>query len=102
MADVRRRGLLRLWVLCALWAAAAAGCATRHPRAAAVGGDENGPAVHQAFVSTAAGKKVEYYWAKPDGDGPFPALIYIHGHQPGARPGAQEMVSFGVVERVAR
>ena len=33
--------------------------------------------IHHDFLNIAA-KKIEYYWAAPQGNGPFPAIIYIH------------------------
>jgi len=35
-----------------------------------------------------ANKKVEFFWSRPTKDGPWPVLIYIHGHQPGHEGGA--------------
>src|SRR5437870_8243366 len=32
-------------------------------------------------------KAVELFWAKPEGNGPFPAILFIHGHQEPSRPG---------------
>ena len=26
-------------------------------------------------------KKIEFFWAKPSGDGPFPSVILVHGYQ---------------------
>jgi dipeptidyl aminopeptidase/acylaminoacyl peptidase len=50
---------------------------------------------------TSNGKKVEYYWMRPDGPGPFPALIFIHGHQFGDRPGGRDLVDRGGLARFA-
>lgn len=47
------------------------------------------------------GKHVELFWSKPAGDGPWPALILIHGHQEGERPGAKVYVDRGTLERFA-
>ena len=33
-------------------------------------------------------KAVELFWTKPEGNGPFPALLFIHGYQDLPRPGA--------------
>jgi hypothetical protein len=33
-------------------------------------------------------KAVEMFWAKPEGNGPFPAILFIHGHQEPPSPGA--------------
>ena len=35
-------------------------------------------------------RNVELYWTVPDGDGPWPAILYVHGHQSGEdKPGAR-------------
>jgi dipeptidyl aminopeptidase/acylaminoacyl peptidase len=44
---------------------------------------------------------VEYFWMRPEGEGPWPALIFIHGHQMGARPGGKDIVDRGGLARVA-
>lgn len=36
----------------------------------------------------AAGKRIELFWAVPEGQGPWPVIVAIHGHQEGKRPGA--------------
>ncbi|HEX6789723.1 MAG TPA: alpha/beta fold hydrolase [Candidatus Krumholzibacteria bacterium] len=36
-----------------------------------------------------ASKQVEYFVAKPEGVGPWPTIILLHGHQPDPRPGAK-------------
>lgn len=43
-------------------------------------------------------KKVEYYIKKPIGEGPHPAIIFIHGHQTGSKPGGRDFVDWGVLE----
>lgn len=45
-----------------------------------------------------ASKKVEYYIRKPIGKGPFPAIIFIHGHQSGLKPGGKDFVKWGVLD----
>ena len=47
-------------------------------------------------------KRVELFWAKPEGNGPFPAILFIHGHQEGARPGAAAIVGTGRLGIMAR
>ncbi len=52
----------------------------------------------------ALGETVEYFWEKPPGEGPFPALLFLHGYQqrgPG-RIGARAFVNWGVLEEYAR
>ena len=34
-------------------------------------------------------KQVEYFVGKPEGKGPWPTIVFIHGHQGPPRPGAQ-------------
>lgn len=34
-------------------------------------------------------KQVEYFTGKPAGNGPWPAIVLVHGHQADPRPGAQ-------------
>jgi dipeptidyl aminopeptidase/acylaminoacyl peptidase len=46
-------------------------------------------------------KRIEYYLAKPEGNGPWPALIHVHGHQPGERPGAAVYVSNGRLRQMS-
>lgn len=38
---------------------------------------------------TEASRQIEYFWTTPDGDGPWPAVLFVHGHQIGKRPGAR-------------
>ncbi len=40
-------------------------------------------------------KKVELFWARPKGDGSYPALLYIHGHQEEVRNGGAALVATG-------
>ena len=49
-------------------------------------------------------KKVEVYWAQPVADGGrrFPAIVYLHGHQDGDRPGGADYVTWGVLARTAQ
>jgi len=46
-------------------------------------------------------KRIEVFWTKPSGEGPWPVLILIHGHQMGDRPGAKVYVESGGLERFA-
>jgi pimeloyl-ACP methyl ester carboxylesterase len=48
-------------------------------------------------------KAVELFWTKPDGDGSFPAVLFIHGHQEGPRYGGKAYVLTGYLgDRGAR
>ena len=40
-------------------------------------------------------KKVELFWTQPEGDGPYPALLLIHGHQEQIRNGGEAFVKTG-------
>lgn len=36
-------------------------------------------------------KVVELFWAKPEGNGPFPAILFIHGYQDRRGPGVRSL-----------
>jgi len=38
---------------------------------------------------------VELFWAKPEGNGPFPAILFIHGYQDPPRPGGSVFATAG-------
>jgi dipeptidyl aminopeptidase/acylaminoacyl peptidase len=40
-------------------------------------------------------KKVELFWTKPTGDGPYPAILFIHGHQEQVRDGGESYARIG-------
>lgn len=40
-------------------------------------------------------KKVEFFWTKPAGDGPYAAILFIHGHQEQIRNGGEAYVKVG-------
>lgn len=44
-------------------------------------------------------RRVELYWAAPAGEGPWPAILYVHGHQFPKRPGAWRYVERGLLAR---
>jgi dipeptidyl aminopeptidase/acylaminoacyl peptidase len=44
---------------------------------------------------------VEYFLKTPAGSGPWPAVIFLHGHQEGTRPGGKDFVRWGVLDRFA-
>lgn len=45
--------------------------------------DRRGQEIHRVFVNHGAGstKEIELFWAKPEGTGPWPAVVFVHGHQ---------------------
>jgi dipeptidyl aminopeptidase/acylaminoacyl peptidase len=46
-------------------------------------------------------KKVEYFLGKPKGSGPWPAIIFLHGHQEWPRAGGKDFVQWGVLDEFA-
>ena len=49
------------------------------------------------------GAKVEYFIRKPDGVGPWPTIIFLHGYQAFPnRPGGKAFVDWGVLDRFAK
>lgn len=46
-------------------------------------------------------KQVEYYIEKPQGNGPWPTIVLLHGHQTGSRPGGRDFVEWGVLKNLA-
>lgn len=47
------------------------------------------------------GKKIEVYWTKPPGQGPWPAFLFIHGHQEQIRNGGEIYVKTGRLDAMA-
>jgi dipeptidyl aminopeptidase/acylaminoacyl peptidase len=58
--------------------------------------------VHQELIShpTDKQKNIEFYWSKPEGKGPWPVIVYIHGHQSVDRPGGRDIVDSGMITKV--
>jgi dipeptidyl aminopeptidase/acylaminoacyl peptidase len=49
------------------------------------------------------GAQVEYFMRKPVGAGPWPTIIFLHGHQPNlSRVGGKAFVDWGVLDRFAK
>jgi dipeptidyl aminopeptidase/acylaminoacyl peptidase len=46
-------------------------------------------------------KKVEYFLEKPKGDGPWPVIVLLHGHQEWPRAGGKDFVKWGVLDEFA-
>src|SRR5918999_1368994 len=59
--------------------------------------DRGGWVIHREFLphSKESNKKVELFWTKPTGDGPYPAVLFIHGHQERIRSGGEAFVTVG-------
>lgn len=47
-------------------------------------------------------KKVEAFFEKPAGSGPWPTVVLIHGHQERPRHGGRDFVTWGELDRLAR
>jgi dipeptidyl aminopeptidase/acylaminoacyl peptidase len=50
----------------------------------------------------AADKRIELFWTKPEGDGRYPAVLFIHGHQDHPRNGGDVYWRSGRLEIMAR
>lgn len=48
-----------------------------------------------------AAKKVEYFLEKPEGSGPWPTMIFLHGHQEWPQAGGKDFVKWGVLDELA-
>jgi dipeptidyl aminopeptidase/acylaminoacyl peptidase len=46
-------------------------------------------------------KEVEYFLEHPSGNGPWPTVVLLHGHQEGAKPGGKDFVDWGVLKQLA-
>jgi dipeptidyl aminopeptidase/acylaminoacyl peptidase len=46
-------------------------------------------------------KKVEYFLEKPKGNGPWPTIVFLHGHQEWPRAGGKDFVKWGVLDEFA-
>ncbi len=46
-------------------------------------------------------KRVEYFVEEPAGNGPWPTVVLLHGHQDLPRPGGQDFVDWGVLKQFA-
>ena len=65
--------------------------------------DRAGRVVHRELLphSNDKNKKVEIFWTKPTGDGPFPAVLLIHGHQEQIKNGGEAFVRTGRLGAIA-
>jgi dipeptidyl aminopeptidase/acylaminoacyl peptidase len=59
--------------------------------------DRSGWVIRREMLSHSkdSNKKIELFWTKPPGDGPYPAILYIHGHQEQLRDGGETYVKTG-------
>ncbi len=44
------------------------------------------------------GRRIEFFWTAPEGDGPWPVLLFVHGHQFPERPGARIYLDRGILK----
>lgn len=60
--------------------------------------------IHHEFIPhpNDPSKKIEFYWAQPEGKGPWPVKVFIHGHQEPDRPGGKAYVDWGVIEETTK
>jgi dipeptidyl aminopeptidase/acylaminoacyl peptidase len=65
--------------------------------------DPKGRVIHRELLSHSVNKnkKVELFWAKPSGNGPYPAVLFIHGHQEDYRSGGEMYVKGGTLGTMA-
>ena len=66
--------------------------------------DRGGWVVRREFLrqSTDGNKRIELFWTKPAGDGPYPAILLIHGHQEQVRNGGEAFFQTGRLGILAR
>jgi dipeptidyl aminopeptidase/acylaminoacyl peptidase len=66
--------------------------------------DRGGWPIHHELLphSQDRNKAVELFWAKPEGNGPFPVVLFIYGHQEGPRDGGEAYVRTGRLGIMAR
>lgn len=84
-----QRGMIQRFILVACLALAA--CSTRASEGSMLLQHPNKPTA-----------KVEYFAQQPAGDGPWPTVIYLHGHQAGLQSaGGRAFVDWGVLSRAA-
>src|SRR5882672_8945877 len=49
-----------------------------------------------------ASKHIEIFWTQPTGIGPWPLVVFLHGHQDGSStPGGKAFLDYGVLEDAA-
>jgi dipeptidyl aminopeptidase/acylaminoacyl peptidase len=76
------------------------GCATPQPGPVT---DRDGWVIQRAFLPHRwdASKQIEVLWTTPRDQGPWPTVLFIHGHQAPYRPGGEAFVRNGRLGRMA-
>jgi len=66
--------------------------------------DPRGWVIHKELLSHIKhiDKKVELFWTKPPGNGPYAAVLFVHGHQEQLRNGGEAYVRVGRLGAMAR
>jgi len=66
--------------------------------------DRGGLPIHRELLphSQDHSKAIELFWTKPEGEGPFPAVLFIHGHQETQRNGGEAYILTGRLGVTAR
>lgn len=44
-------------------------------------------------------KQVEYFVETPSVKGPWPTIVFLHGHQEGTKPGGKDFVTWGILKK---
>jgi dipeptidyl aminopeptidase/acylaminoacyl peptidase len=94
MASVTRRVLLLASVLLVACAPAQSGTVV----------DRDGAVIQRELLPDRQNpsKRVEVFWTKPAGPGPWPVVLFIHGHQDQIRNGGQMYVTSGRLGTMVR
>jgi dipeptidyl aminopeptidase/acylaminoacyl peptidase len=84
--------LLTVWLL--------VGCAAGQPGTLT---DRDGSVMQRTFLPHPQhpSKQIEIFWTTPVGSGPWPAVLFIHGHQERFRDGGEAYVKNGRLGRLA-
>jgi len=63
-----------------------------------------GQTIYRDYIvhPTKADKRVQIFWIKPEGIGPWPAVLLVHGHQETLRNGGEVYVKAGYLEDLAK
>jgi dipeptidyl aminopeptidase/acylaminoacyl peptidase len=101
MARIAMRGDSLLRCLGSTILFLAAGCAPVQPGTLV---DREGWSVRREFLPHPQDKnrKIEVFWTKPAGEGPYPAVLFVHGHQEEIRDGGGLYVRTGRLATLAR